>query len=75
MLLYVQTVEDRFGRTGTLAHNGGEVTKPEERLVGGNIGRSPPFSTHKLASRKFLVNIVGSDLFRTSSFTCPATRK
>jgi hypothetical protein len=75
--MYVQTVDDRFGRTvtGIWLHDGGDVTRPDDRLVGGNIGRSPPFSIQRHASLKFLVNMVGSDLFRTSSFTCPAARK
>lgn len=72
---HVQTVDDRLGRTGTLLDNGGEVTLPEDRLVGGNNGRSPPLSTQRQASRKFLVNMVGSDLCRTSSFTWPAAKK
>jgi hypothetical protein len=73
--IYVQIVDDRFGRTGTLLHSGGEAINPDERLDGGSIGRSPSFSIQAHASLKFLVNIVGSDLFRTSSFTCPAAKK
>jgi hypothetical protein len=73
---YVPMVADLLGRTTMLQGDAGaEAPNPDERFVGGRIGRSPPFSTHAHASLKFLVNIVGSDLCLTSSFTCPAARK
>jgi len=63
-----EMVDERLGREG-IVERGGDGMNPEDRLEGGTTGRSPPFSTQAQASLKFLVNIVGSDLFLASSFT------
>jgi hypothetical protein len=77
MIEYVPMVADLLGRTTIPVGDAGAVEgpKPDERFVGGRIGRSPRFSTHAHASLKFRVNIVASDLGLTSSCTCPAARK
>lgn len=62
-----EMVDDRFGRTVTVS--GELVVAPDDRLDGKRLGRSPSFSTQEQASRKLLVNMVGSALVRTSSFT------
>jgi len=69
----VQTVDDRFGRTAIESFSMGVLGS--DFLDGGSNGLSPSFCTHKHASRKFLVNMVGSDLVRHNSFTWPAAKK
>ena len=69
----VDTVEERFGRTVTGSFSNG--VEGSDFLDGGSSGRSPSFWTHKQASRKFLVNMVGSERVRDNSFTWPAAKK
>ena len=66
-------VDERFGRTGIMSCD--TTVVPDERLDGGIVGLSPSFSTQEQASLKLRVNMVGSGLVLTNSFTWPAARK